>query len=445
MFFSICIDGIEKKSDDIKKVIFKIPKPGNGIQYIQFRYGVRTFIPPSHVIYSCLFGLILALPNLIMFYIRKKKTKMSASRLTLFMNIFLNVTYGNLLGYLIGIGGYYSLELGKNLFSLYVIVCIVQLILQLRSQKRGYFDVIYNLCHKINDSKTLLEIVNYNRKVPPKIVIGCYADHEESRQVWIEYELYSKPVYESRLIYDRYGYSHFETYISHYVDDYRYYTTHYSKWGRVENGGGKFYGIPGSQSSRYDKSTEYKTVETWREEKNYEYKSWEDETGNIYDIEYFTIIDAVFITEIYLDKKSENNINDIKNKLIEFGKTQDTNVHSYVNYTIPQLISKHTCILNDYEYQKIKKKYCNFYGYFCWFVTFILSYSSLFEFYARYEVGTKNISIIKRISSKNDKRAVYLCNDENIPNIHISYISTKLQKAQELKKEKKKKKKKKEK
>ena len=163
-----------------------------------------------------------------------------------------------------------------------------------------------------------------------------------------------------------------------------------------------------------------------------------DETGNIYDIEYFTIIDAVFISEIYLDKKSENNINDIKNKLIEYGETQDTNVHSYVNYTIPQLISKHTCILNDYEYQKIKQKYGNFYGYFCWFVTFILGYSSLFESYARYEVGTKNISIIKRISSKNDKRAGYLCNDENIPNIHISYISTKLQKAQELKKERKK-------
>lgn len=67
---------------------------------------------------------------------------MSVSRITLFMNIFLNFAYGNLLGYLIGIGGYYSLELGKNLFSLYVIVCIVQFILQLRSQKRGYFDVI---------------------------------------------------------------------------------------------------------------------------------------------------------------------------------------------------------------------------------------------------------------------------------------------------------------
>ena len=70
--FNICIDGIEKKSDDLKKVIFKIPQAQKGIYYIQFRYGVRSIIPPSHVIYSCLLSLILALPNLIMFSIRKK-------------------------------------------------------------------------------------------------------------------------------------------------------------------------------------------------------------------------------------------------------------------------------------------------------------------------------------------------------------------------------------
>ncbi len=253
-----------------------------------------------------------------------------------------------------------------------------------------------------------------------------------------EYELYSKPVYDTRIVYYTDGSSHVETYFKGYVDDYRYCTTHYYNWGRVDNGGGQFFGVPGSYSSRYEKKTEYRTVETWRKENEYKYISWEDETGNLYNIEYFTIIDASFISEIYLDQESENIINNIKNTLILIGKTKDTNVHSYVNYTIPNLIDKHTCSLNDYEYQKIKKKYGNFYGYFCWFLTFILGYSSLFESYARYEVGKKTISIKKRISSLNDKRAHYLCNDEKIPNIYISYISTKLQKAQELKKEKKK-------
>ena len=64
--------------------------------------------------------------------------------------------------------------------------------------------------------------------------------------------------------------------------------------------------------------------------------------------------------------------------------------------------------------KKIKQKYGNFYGYFCWFVTFILGYSSLFESYARYEVG-KKIFIKKRISSKNEKRDDYLCIDLNLP------------------------------
>ena len=45
------------------------------------------------------------------------------------------------------------------------------------------------------------------------------------------------------------------------------------------------------------KKTEYRIVETWRKENEYKYKSWEDETGNLYNIEYFIIIDATFISE----------------------------------------------------------------------------------------------------------------------------------------------------
>ena len=59
------------------------------------------------------------------------------------MNILLNFAYGNLLSYLIGIGGYNSLQFGKTLLLLYIIICIIQLSLQLKPQKRGYFDVIY--------------------------------------------------------------------------------------------------------------------------------------------------------------------------------------------------------------------------------------------------------------------------------------------------------------
>ena len=58
-----------------------------------------------------------------------------------------------------------------------------------------------------------------------------------------EYELYSKPVYDTRIVYYTDGSSHVETYFKGYVDDYRYCTTHYSNWGRVDNGGGQFFGL----------------------------------------------------------------------------------------------------------------------------------------------------------------------------------------------------------
>ena len=68
-----------------------------------------------------------------------------------------------------------------------------------------------------------------------------------------EYELYSKPVYDTRIVYYTDGSSHVETYFRGYVDDYRYCTTHYYNWGRVDNGGGQFFGVTGSYSSQYEK------------------------------------------------------------------------------------------------------------------------------------------------------------------------------------------------
>ena len=43
--------------------------------------------------------------------------------------------------------------------------------------------------------------------------------------------------------------------------------------------------------------------------------------------------------------------------------------------------------MNDAEYQRIKKKYNNCCGYLTWIILFLLGYSSLFEAFARYEIG----------------------------------------------------------
>ena len=162
---------------------------------------------------------------------------------------------------------------------------------------RGYFDVIFNLCKKLDDSSSLEETIRFNRKTPPSVFAGCYADHQESREVWEEYEKYKKPVYKTvRVNHGNRGYEESEVF-SHYEDDYRYIRTHYSSWERVDRGGGKIYGTPGHHNSRYEKSVEYRRVETWRREIEYRYKSWQDVTQDIKNVPYYTIVEAKLLTE----------------------------------------------------------------------------------------------------------------------------------------------------
>ena len=83
--------------------------------------------------------------------------------------------------------------------------------------------------------------------------------------------------------------------------------------------------------------------------------------------------------------------------------------------------------MNDAEYNRVKSKYSNRKGYITWTILFILGYSSLFETYARYEIGKERIVITKFISKKNDMRAGYLNDETNPPPITISFVYTKLQ------------------
>ena len=102
------------------------------------------------------------------------------------------------------------------------------------------------------------------------------------------------------------------------------------------------------------------------------------------------------------DNNSLGFINKIKDDLYREGKKYDTDVDTIEDFTSPGMIYKHTCSLNDKEYQRIKKRFANCCGYFWWFVLFVLGYSSMLEAFARYEVGHENITIRK----KNQKRFI---------------------------------------
>ena len=358
---------------------------------------------------------------------------MSATFGTFFMNILLNMTYGCLIGGLIGLGNKTSLIIAISLGGTYGGFCLMSLLFQCCGI-RGYFDVLCNLCNKLDDSASFQGTIKENRKSYPLIYVGCYADHQESREVWREYEEYDKAVYKTKRIPNGHGGYYHKEVFSHYEKDYRYLTTHYSKWDRVDRGGGKMYGNPGHHNSKIEKSVEYRTVETWRREVEYMYKSWQDETTDLKEVPYYTIVEASFTYRLNLDSMSENTIREIKDDLYREGKKHDTDVHTYDKREIPHFIKKIRCSLNDAEYYRIKNKFSNCCGFFCWTILFILGYSSIFEAYARYDIGEIKINMVKSVSGQKDKRASYRAVDGDAPPISVFYSFTKFQNKQLQKK-----------
>ena len=69
----------------------------------------------------------------------------------------------------------------------------------------------------------------------------------------------------------------------------------------------------------------------------------------------------------------------MKDRLYATGKTYDTDVSTYDMFTVPGFVEKHTCPLNEANYQKIQQKFGGGCGYFTWFLLFFLGYSSIFE------------------------------------------------------------------
>jgi len=378
------------------------------------------------VVVGVIVGVVLSLPNIILQIVRRCKSQMTSSWFTLTMNIFCHVVYGNLIAEIIGIGeGYFYMTI---LFSIiYFTICLFCLLMALCGGPKSIYYVLYNLCKKLDDPKTLQEIISINRKYPPTISVRAVASHQESREAWDEYEEYYKPVYRTETVTRYDGIVSHDEVFDHYEKDERIVTTHYSEWDRVDNGGGKMDGIPGSSVNRYEKNTQFRTVNSWSKTTNYKYISWQDETNSLSNIKYCSIIKAKFEFKVILDNEASSCIQRIKDELYTEGKTYDTDFRTETNYECPGFISQHNCTLNDEEYQRIIKKFGNCSGYFWWFILFFLGYNSMFEAFARYEKGHAKITIRKLVSNNNSYRAPYNKSDINPPPISINFIYSKIQ------------------
>ena len=90
---------------------------------------------------------------------------------------------------------------------------------------------------------------------------------------------------------------------------------------------------------------------------------------------YYNIVETTFSYNLDFDPAANDSIRELKDQLYSEGQKHDTDVHTYEEKDVPNFVKNNKCSLNYEEYQRIKNKFSNSCGYFCWSFLFILGYS----------------------------------------------------------------------
>ena len=135
------------------------------------------------------------------------------------------------------------------------------------------FNQLYHSSHEFEELNTLENLTNENRKLPPTILIKATAQHDESREILKEFESYQYPVYASDVHIWSDGDITTHHRFEHMAIKYKNIQNYYSKWKRVDEGGGKFDNKINHDdtNNKFVKDEEIKTVETRNEAMEYVY------------------------------------------------------------------------------------------------------------------------------------------------------------------------------
>ena len=413
---------IKKENSKLKRVILKITVPYPDI--FEIRYGDQEYFYGDSFFASMLFGLSLSLPNLIVQIFRYAYKQRVAPWYSLIMNIILHLAYGNFLSYPMKIGGEISFALGYFFSALYFLCFIIFVCNFFWSKSKYIFNHLYNSCKEFEELPLLQESVDFNRKIPPKIIIKASSNHKESREVLKEYEPYQQAVYRNDIHVWQNGDISTIPHYDHTTINFEHVNSHYAEWKRVDEGGGKIKGKPGDSFNSFVKDVETRCIETWKDESEYKYISWQDNTKILSTKKEFPIIIANFDFNLSFNSSGEEGKKKEIDNLCKKGKIQDTDVYYREEYSCTGMINQR-CYINKEEYNRIKaihqKK-----NFIFEIIAFILGYSSIIDCFTFYEEGQDNFIIEKLISDENDCRAEYMKNDENLPEVDYSFDENKL-------------------
>ena len=402
-----------------KRVILKIAL-NYGYDKFIIRYGEKEFYYGKNVLASCMFGIGLSIPNLLMQLFRKSLKQRIAPWYSLAMNILLHFAYGNLFAKPFHIGGNNSLIIGSVFFGLYIIIllCLGCFACDDKVKNKLIFNQLYYSSKEVEELRILEDLINDNRKLPPKVLIKATAGHQESREVLQVFEPFRQRVYANDIIVWNDGTVTNDRHLHHYEINYAHSYNIYSEWKRVDEGGGKLVDKQekGDSDKKLYKDKEKRTVETWNETMEYKYSSWQDNSKVFKLPPNQTIINVSFDYKIIFNTSGIEGKKRTIDELCTKGKKNDTNVNYIEDYSCNNMVFRGRCYVNREEYMKLKevnkKKYL-----YIGIVLFILGYSSIMDCFFYFEEGENSFIIEKLISDENDCSAQYMEEDKNLKSI----------------------------
>ena len=412
--YSKCKDYIRKTSSIYNYAILKISaiKSTYSDKYIfEIKYGNQEKYSPTTIYLSCGLGLIISIPNVILFILNKCIWKNDYVKfIYLLMDILFHLGFFNIISKVAYIGGNTSYIFGINFLILYAVLffCYYFINYAKLTNMEPMYSGIVALIKKLQLNKTLDETINENRILPPSIKLNATASHEESREVMGiigKYEYY-EPVdlfWTSASGFPRsYHSEQFMGMVDHIDDEI------YSEWERVDRGGGKLDDkIKNSKPEEYKRhefKIEKREVETFNKEYEYKYNSWQDETNFILNKKYM-ILDVQFKYEIKFDSGASEEIEKMKSQSLKEAKSHDTDTELKEIFTVPNFQENVMCV---------PEKNCrkDFLYLILGIIMTFSGYSVFVHFFARY--GKIEVNIIKIVSNINKYKNAYMAQGQNV-------------------------------
>jgi hypothetical protein len=363
-----------------------------------------SFVTPM-LIY---FGICITLmaPNLIIFLVTSFcSQRCPAPILSLMFSLAINCTYGLLVMILltpIGFMGEFTwfdrqaakiflyIAIGGNALAPIIGFWI----------PKGNCTVIRQLTSTVAASDEGRAAIAENFALPCEVKLNATSGHEESREVQDEYESYWEDIYEYRT--DNYGNSYRVRTGS--VQRWRYYTTHYSEWARVDAGGGRLGHVYCGYGRRLDpKYTETKFVTVWTDCWYLTYGSWQ-EGGQMPE---FPDVNVAHVLSTYIcniDPSAVAEVERNRQRLHTEGKKHDTVVSVKESRIVVGFVHDLSVSLNDELVIPIREFYAKWYGKMLWGICLIIGYQASFECFCNLGYDTKagdndvNIQCVKWVN-----------------------------------------------